>query len=62
MNAWKRLLAEGKVESLVVKLDTPPGLAAEARMLSAEEQDQLRGAKQDIKAYMQRILQTAPIK
>ncbi|WP_254441830.1 hypothetical protein [Duganella vulcania] len=62
LNAWKRLLAEGKVESLVVKLDTPPGLAAEARMLSAEEQDQLRGAKQDIKAYMQRILQTAPIK
>jgi len=56
------LLAEGKVESLVVKLDTPPDLAAEARMLSAEEQDQLRAAKQGIKEYMQRILQTAPIK
>jgi hypothetical protein len=55
-------VAEGKVESLVVKIDTPPHLTGKTRMLSAQEQGQLRAAKQQIGDYVQRILQTAPLK
>ena len=62
LKAWKQLLAEGKVESLVVKIDTPPHLAGKARMLSAQEQEQLLATKQQIGDYVQRILQTAPLK
>jgi len=59
LKAWKQLLAEGKVESLVVKIDTP---AAETRMLSAEEQAQLQATKEQLSDHVQRILQTAPLK
>lgn len=62
LKAWKQLLDEGKVESLVVKIDTPPHLTGKARMLSAQEQQQLRATKQQIGDYVQRILQTAPLK
>ena len=59
LRAWKQLMDEGKVESLVVKIDTP---AAETRMLSAEEQAQLQATKEQLSDHVQRILQTAPLK
>ena len=52
-------MAEGKVESLVVKIDTPPELAnVPYRMLTEREQRQLRITKRQIGNYCQRILQT----
>jgi hypothetical protein len=62
LKAWKQLLAEGKVESLVVKIDSPPHLAGKARMLSAQEQEQLQATKEQLSDHVQRILQTAPLK
>lgn len=56
-------MAEGKVESLLIKIDTPPHLAGEAaRLLSAQEQAQLRASKEELGNYVQRIFQTAPLK
>src|SRR5471030_2881307 len=57
--AWKKLLAEGKVEPLVLKIDSKPEtVGVPARMLSEHEQQQLRKTKEDQSNYLQRILQT----
>lgn len=59
LRAWKQLIAEGKVESLVVKIDSPPELAGvAARMLSEQEQQQLRATKMELNNYQQRIVPT----
>ncbi|WP_174999312.1 hypothetical protein [Rugamonas aquatica] len=53
------MIAEGKVESLVVKIDSPPELAGvAARMLSEQEQQQLRATKMELNNYQQRIVPT----
>jgi len=53
------LIAEGKVESLVVKIDSPSELAGvAARMLSEQEQQQLRATKVALNNYQQRIIPT----
>jgi len=57
------LLAEGKVEPLFLKIDSPPETAGvPARMLSEQEQRQLRQTKQDQSNYLQRIMQTPVLK
>ena len=59
LRVWKQLMAEGKVESLVVKIDAPPELAnVPYRMLTEREQRQLRITKRQIDNYYQRIFQT----
>jgi hypothetical protein len=59
LRVWKQLLAEGKVESLVVKIDSPPELAnVPYRMLTEREQRQLRITKRQMDNYFQRIFQT----
>lgn len=59
LQAWKKLLGEGKVESLLIKIDSPPETAGVvARMLSEQEQQQLRMTKETQSNYLQGILQT----
>jgi hypothetical protein len=59
LKAWKQLIAEGKVESLVVKVDSlPQAEGVGARMLSEQEQQQLQMTKVELSNYLQRILQT----
>ena len=59
LRVWKQLMAEGKVESLVLKIDSPPELAdVPYRMLSERELRQLRINKRRMINYCQRILQT----
>lgn len=59
LKVWKQLMAEGKVESLVLKIDSPPELAdVPYRMLTEREQRQLRINKRRMINYCQRILQT----
>jgi hypothetical protein len=59
LQAWKQLIAEGKVESLVLKIDSPPELAGIAyRMLTEQEQAQLRMTKKQQSDYQQRIRKT----
>jgi hypothetical protein len=60
--AWQKLLAEGKVESLVVKLDPPLAPGSAARMLTPQELDQLRASKKALGDYVERILKTPPLK
>ena len=60
--AWKKLLAEGKVESLVVKLASPSDPGTPARMLTPQELEQLRASKKTLGDYVERILKTPPIK
>jgi hypothetical protein len=56
LRVWRQLIAEGKVESLVVKIDTPPELAnVPYRMLTEREQRQLRITKRQIDSYYQRV-------
>lgn len=55
---WKQKLDEGKVEGLVVKIDSPPELAGKVRMLSESEQEQLRETAKQIRAYISRVLNT----
>jgi hypothetical protein len=58
-----QLKADGKVESLVVKIDSPPEAAGiAARMLSEDEQQQLCATKQKLSNYLQGILQTPRLK
>ncbi|MES2162136.1 MAG: hypothetical protein V4476_13345 [Pseudomonadota bacterium] len=53
------MIAEGKVESLVVKIDSPSELAGvAARMLSEQEQQQLQATKVALNNYQQRIIPT----
>lgn len=59
LKVWKQLIAEGKVESLVLKIDSPPELAdVPYRMLTEREQRQLRINKRRMMNYCQRIMQT----
>ena len=59
LRVWKQLVAEGKVESFVVKIDSPPELAdVPYRMLTEREQRQLRITKRQLGNYFQRVLQT----
>ena len=60
--AWQKLLAEGKVESLVVKLGPQLEPGAPARMLTPQELDQLRASKKALGDYVERILKTPPLK
>ena len=56
-------MAEGKVESLVVKIDSPPELAdAPYRMLTEREQRQLRITKRQLGNYFERVFQTKQTK
>lgn len=58
--AWKKLVEEGKVEPLVVQLDSLPELRGKVRMLSQSEQEQLLAGNEMIGDYVRRILNTAP--
>ncbi|WP_295998679.1 hypothetical protein [Rugamonas sp.] len=59
LRGWKKLMANGQVEALVVKIDAPPETAGvAARMLSEQEQQQLRMSKEEQSNYLQAILQT----
>lgn len=52
---------EGKVESLVVKIDTPPEVEdIPYRMLTERELRLLRISKRHVHNYITRILQTPP--
>lgn len=52
---------EGKVESLVVKIDSPPELKdVPYRMLTERELRLLRISKRQIHHYISRIIQTPP--
>ena len=52
---------EGKVESLVVKIDTPPEVEdIPYRMLTERELRLLRISKRQVHNYITRILQTRP--
>jgi hypothetical protein len=52
---------EGKVESLVVKIDSPPELkGVPYRMLTERELRLLRISKRQIHNYISRIIQTPP--
>ena len=56
LRAWKQLMDEGKVESLVVKIDTPPEVEdIPYRMLTEREQRQLRITKRQMDNYYQRV-------
>jgi uncharacterized protein YdcH (DUF465 family) len=58
LNNWRKQVADGKVESLVVNIDTlhPHN---QARTLSDEELLQLRETKVQIGDYLYRVLRTA---
>lgn len=61
MRAWEQLLADGKVEPLVLKWDTPPELEGiPNRMLTEREQRQSRINKWRLGRYYERILRTPP--
>lgn len=61
LRAWKQLMDEGKVESLVVKIDSPPELkGVPYRMLTERELRLLRISKRQIHNYISRIIQTPP--
>ncbi|WP_156369609.1 hypothetical protein [Duganella sp. Leaf126] len=51
-------MAKGKVESLVVRLPSTPDTGKAVRMLSPQEQEQLRDTKKAAGAYVERILKT----
>ena len=55
-------MAEGKVESLVVKLDSVSDSASPVRMLSQQEVEQLRTTKKALGNYVERVLTTKPNK
>jgi uncharacterized protein YdcH (DUF465 family) len=58
LNNWRKQVADGKVESLVVNIDTqlPHN---QARTLSDEELLQLRETKVQIGDYLDRVLRAA---
>ena len=59
LQAWKQLIDEGKVESLVLKIESPPELAGiPNRMLTEPELQQLMLSKKMQSDYMQRIRKT----
>ncbi len=61
VRAWEQLLAEGKVEPLVLRGDTPPGQEdMPNRMLSERELRQSRIYNWRLDRYYTRILQTPP--
>jgi hypothetical protein len=62
LKAWRRLIDEGKVELLVLNIDSPPELAAVPyRMLTQAELQQLILSKKLQSDYMQRIRKTPRI-
>jgi hypothetical protein len=59
LKRWKQLINEGKVESLVLKIDLPPELAEVSdRILTEPELQQLILSKKLQSDYMQRIKKT----
>jgi len=60
LRAWKKLVEEGKVEPLVVKLDSFPELKGKVRMLTPAEQEQLLAQSKMVGEYVRRILRTVP--
>jgi hypothetical protein len=55
-----KLVEAGKVEPLVVKLDSLPEMKGRVRMLSQHEQEQLLAHNDMIGDYVRRILATTP--
>ncbi|GJI87770.1 hypothetical protein RugamoR1_09330 [Rugamonas sp. R1(2021)] len=53
-------MEEGKVEPLVVKLDSLPELKGKVRMLSQTEQEQLLAGNEMIGDYVRRMLSALP--
>ena len=61
LRAWKQLMDEGKVESQIVKIHSPPELEGMPyRMLTERELRLLRISKRQVNSYITRILQTPP--
>jgi hypothetical protein len=60
LSAWRKLVEEGKVEPLVVKLDSLPELKGKVRMLSRTEQEQLLAGNEMIGDYVRRMLSALP--
>jgi len=60
LNAWKKLVEAGKVEPLVIKLDSLPEMRGKVRMLTLAEQEQLLAGNDMIGDYVRRILATIP--
>lgn len=61
VRAWEQLLAEGKVEPLVLKWDTPPDAEGMPnRMLTERELRQSRINNWRLDKYYTRILRTPP--
>jgi hypothetical protein len=58
LNAWTKLVEEGKVEPLSLKLDSVPELKGKVRMLTSGEQEQLLTANEMVGNYVRRILAT----
>jgi hypothetical protein len=58
LNAWTKLVEEGKVEPLRLKLDSEPELKGKVRMLTPGEQEQLLTANEMVGNYVRRILAT----
>lgn len=60
LSAWTKLVEAGKVEPLVVKLDSLPEMRGKVRLLTQAEQEQLLAANDIIGDYVRRILATMP--
>jgi hypothetical protein len=60
LNAWTKLVEAGKVEPLVIKLDSLPEMTGKVRMLTQTEQEQLLAGNDMIGEYVRRILSTIP--
>ena len=58
LNAWTKLVEEGKVEPLSVQLDSLPELHGKIRMLTPAEQEQLLAGNEMVGNYVRRILAT----
>jgi hypothetical protein len=59
LQAWKLRLTQGEVESLVAKVDAQPaGDDLAVRMLTINEQQQLRATKVQLHQYQQCIVPT----
>ena len=60
LSAWTKLVEAGKVEPLVVKLDSLPEMRGKVRLLTQAEQEQLLAGNDMIGDYVRRILATMP--
>ena len=60
LSAWTKLVEAGRVEPLVVKLDSLPEMRGKVRLLTQAEQEQLLAGNDMIGDYVRRILATMP--